>query len=85
MKWTVVWKPAAERELADIWSLSAHRQKVTDAVEELEGLLKSSPLQLGESRDGITRVAFVVPIGMTFDVSVEDRKVTVLHVWSVKK
>lgn len=72
MRYTVVWLPVAEGELADLWAESSVRQRLTDAVEELERRLGDHPLQLGESRDRQRRIAFIDPIGVTFKVLPDD-------------
>jgi hypothetical protein len=51
MKYTVIWKPAAEQKLADIWLQSTDRQAVTDAADRIDRLLKYSPGTVGKVRD----------------------------------
>jgi len=83
MNHTVVWKPAAEQELASIWNESADRADVTVAANTIDRLLRTSPQDQGESRSGITRIMFVHPLGVIYDVQQEDRLVSVLRVWRV--
>ncbi len=83
MNHTVVWKPAAEQELASIWNESSDRADVTAAANAIDRLLRTSPQDQGESRNGITRIMFVHPLGVIFDVQQQDRLVSVLRVWRV--
>jgi plasmid stabilization system protein ParE len=83
MSYTVVWKPAAEDELAQIWTDAADRGAVADAANEIDRLLAAHPHDQGESRSDSVRVTFVHPLGIFFHVSEEDRLVSVLQVWSV--
>ena len=81
MKFTVVWKPAAERHLMEIWMLAADRDAVAKAADALDAMLAFNADQKGESREEGTRVTFVAPLGIDFEVSVDDRQVRVLSVW----
>jgi len=81
MTYTVVWKPDAHAELADIWTSSQNRQALSEATNHIDHLLKTAPHQQGESRDGSLRIMFVEPIGVIFDVSEDDRIVSVVNVW----
>jgi plasmid stabilization system protein ParE len=83
MSYTVVWKPAAEKELAQLWTDADDRSAVTAAANEIDRLLKSNPRDQGESRSGSVRVVFLDPLGVFFDVQDEDRLVSVLRVWQV--
>ena len=80
MKFTVVWKPAAERQLADIWLEATDRNSVTAATEALESALSTRPDDVGESRPLDCRIAFVTPLALTFRVTVADRMVEVVSV-----
>ena len=83
MKYTVVWKQAAEDELARLWTETADRNAVRRAADYMEKLLAMRPLALGESRTGSMRIAFEAPLGMFYDVSEQDRIVSVVRVWRV--
>jgi hypothetical protein len=85
MKYTVAWKPAAERELAAIWNTAPDRQAVTDAANALDKLLQVDPEDVGESRAAGTRITFAPPLGVRFFVQEQDRKVVVFAVWRFKK
>jgi plasmid stabilization system protein ParE len=81
MKFTVVWKPAAERHLMEIWMCASDRNAVAKAADALDATLAVNADQQGESREEGTRVTFIEPLGVDFEVSVDDRKVQVLAVW----
>ena len=80
MNYTVVWNPDAENDLAFAWMRAVDKQALSAAANRLEKLLGDDPLNLGESRAGITRIAFDGPVGVICDVSEPDRRVTVLAV-----
>jgi len=81
MTFTVVWKPSAERCLAEIWTEATNRQAVTKAADSIDSLLRDNPLQAGESRDLNTRILTVAPLWVYFDVHEEDRLVAIWAVW----
>lgn len=82
MKWTVVFLPAAEDELANLWVDPATRVEITDAANRIDQLLKRDPDQIGESREvqGL-RLVFVAPLAVLFRVKADDCMVEVVHVW----
>ncbi len=83
MSYTVIWKPAAEAELATMWSVAADRAAITQAADEIDRLLRSSPHTQGESRSGTVRIMFVAPLVVYCDVAEQDRVVSVLRVTRV--
>jgi hypothetical protein len=83
MIWTVAYKPSAEQELARLWNDAPDRAAVTDAANQIDALLKVDPLTQGESRSGTTRILFVPPLAVLFEVSEDDRYVDVLQVWRI--
>lgn len=84
MKYTVVWKPEAERRLAELWMAAADPQRLADASNLIDRELAVAPAAVGEQRIGSIRVVVVPPIGIHFRVNSEDRQVLVLAVWSVE-
>ncbi len=83
MKYTVVWKPAAERTLTAIWLAGSDRAAIARAAREIDRLLQTSPNEIGESRDANRRIAFELPLGVTYSVNSQDRLVKVLEVWRI--
>ncbi len=81
MKFTVVWKPSAETKLAEIWTDATDRQTVSDAANSIDLLLRSFPIQVGESRKHDTRILSVSPLSVYFDVYEDDRLVLIWAVW----
>jgi hypothetical protein len=81
MKFTVVWKPAAERHLMEIWMRADDRDAVTKAADAIDAALARNADRQGESREEETRVTFFAPLGIDFEVSLDDRQVRVLSVW----
>ncbi len=79
--YTVSWSPSAERELADIWNKASDRAEITAAANEIDADLARDPLTLGEARGGHTRIVFVTPLAVLFDVEETDQSVRVWDVW----
>lgn len=83
MKYTVVWKPPAEEELASLWTASADRQPLRSAADQIDRLLGSDPANQGESRSTEIRVLLLSPLGVFFHINEADRTVSVLRVWRI--
>jgi len=81
MKYTVVWKPDAEDELARLWQASSQQGAISAAADQIDRVLGQRPLDEGESRGGSMRVIFLPPLGVFYHVSEDDRLVSVLRVW----
>ena len=81
MKFTVIWKPSAEQELAQLWEDADDRCDISMASDAIDRRLAESADRAGESRDGDDRIDFERPLGIRFRVSLADRKVLVLNVW----
>ena len=84
MKYTVMWARSAEDHLAELWSNAEDRESIRRASDELDALLAKHPHMLGESRSANTRIAFVPPVGLEYEISDEDRTVLVLAVWTFR-
>jgi plasmid stabilization system protein ParE len=80
MSYTVVWKPAAEEELARLWCEAADRDSLAAAANTLDRLLREAPRDQGESRSETIRVTFVRPLGVFYHIHEQDRLVSVLGV-----
>ncbi len=85
MTFTVVWRPEAERALADLWNHAEDRQAITDAADTIDALLRTGPLEVGESRVVDIRILTVFPLSVYYDVHEEDRLVAVWAVWRVRR
>ncbi|HEX5447514.1 MAG TPA: hypothetical protein VFW87_27105 [Pirellulales bacterium] len=83
MSFTVVWIPAAEQNLAEIWLAAEERAAVTFAAREIDSLLKRDPDALGDARFDSIRSFEFPPIGVDFEVLSQDRLVYVLSAWSL--
>lgn len=77
MNFTVLWRPSALGELADIWNNATDRDAVTRASYRLDQRLAADPLNEGESRDGDERITFEPPLQILFRVNPADRSVHV--------
>jgi len=81
MKYTVLWLPQAEAELAALWMDANQRLAVTEAANEIDRLLHRDPQELGESRSANLRILLVPPLGVNFSVDMQDRIVRIAAVW----
>jgi hypothetical protein len=82
MRFAATWIPNAEQRLASIWLAVKDRNAVTVAAHRLDQLLARNALAAGESRQtSLLRVAFENPLGIAFEVILDDRAVNVLSVW----
>lgn len=81
MKYTVVWRPSAEQQLAHLWNEATDRAAVTMAANRLDAWLRRTPATQGESRGGVTRILVEEPLVVLFDVEEQDCLVTVWAVW----
>lgn len=84
MNYTVIWKPEADRRLADIWLNAADRAAVTAAAHQIDQKLRRDPENEGESRDKGRRIQLVAPLGVLYRVAPDDRLVNVVAVWAYK-
>jgi hypothetical protein len=80
MKYTVVWKPSAQRRLAEIWMSTSDRAAIARTADDIDRMLGTQPLQIGESREVNSRILVEPPLAVVYDVSPDDRLVSVLSV-----
>ena len=85
MTYTVLWAPAAERKLAELWMDASRRRELSDAANAIDLRLGAAPLDEGESREKGRRILLVPPLAVTFEVFPGDCLVRVLHVWRFEK
>ena len=85
MGFTVVWRPSAEAQLAQIWLEASDRLSVTNAANAIDQELHHSPRTIGESRSEGRRVVIIRPLAVYFGIDDEDRIVRVLSVRKVAK
>jgi hypothetical protein len=83
----VHWLQSALDELSAMWvqADSELRKAITDASHRVEFILRNDPLDEGESRHGTSRITFVPPLAVTFQIESDGISVTVLHVCLFKK
>lgn len=82
MKYTVVWRPEAEDELAAIWLVAEDRDEITAVSGVVDRTLKWDPYNSSESRGGNHRILLIEPLVVYYRVSDEDRLITVESVWT---
>jgi hypothetical protein len=81
MSWTVEWTPSTLNDLADLWNKAPDRAAVTAAANAIDAALARDPTSQGEARDGDTRILFVEPLVVLFEVDPANRHVRVFDVW----
>jgi hypothetical protein len=80
MKYTVTSTPFADHQLGQIWLRAADQQAVTNASDRIDAILGSNADQVGRVRSDGRRAIVLPPLTITFEVSVDDRKVTIVSV-----
>lgn len=83
----VVWTDHAYDDLADVWvaAQSETRDRIETALRKLTAELNDDPDEVGESRDGLRRIAVRPPLVVVFRVESVARTVRVNHVWRYGK
>lgn len=81
MKFTVVWLPSAEQELARLWLTASDRAQVGEIADRIDATLSRDPLAIGESRGGHTRIVIAPPLTILYDVDEPNRLVRVWNLW----
>lgn len=77
MRYTVCWRPTAERKLNEIWNEATDKSAVSQAADAIESELQSRAATAGESRGDEARFLSVAPLAVYFDVHADDRTVDV--------
>lgn len=81
MKFTVIWTPAAEQDLAAIWLDADDRNAIASATNTIDWLLARTPESLGAPRFDTVRTLAIPPLGIDYEVVEQDRIVYVLSIW----
>jgi hypothetical protein len=81
MKYTVIWRPEAIQELADIWMRSANRDAVSVATRRIDQHLREEVSNAGQTHYDPTRILIVPPLVALFEISNFDRQAVVLSVF----
>jgi hypothetical protein len=84
MRWTVLYRPSAQDQLAEAWLNSPDPQSVAEAADAIDRILASNPMEVGESRSGNSRIIMQQPLTVLYDVYPDDAVVEVFAVfdWS---
>jgi hypothetical protein len=80
MNYTVEWVPSVLSDLADLWNNAPDRAAVTAAANAIDVRLARDPLSQGESREGNTRILFVPPLAVVFEVDTARRHVRIFGI-----
>jgi hypothetical protein len=82
VRYTVLWQPSAEQQLAAAWLEAGDRRAATRAAHAIDVRLGDGADDRGESRSAGRRILLVAPLGVLFRVEPEDCVARVLTVWS---
>jgi ethanolamine utilization microcompartment shell protein EutL len=77
MKYTVIWRPGALQELADIWLRATNRPAVNQAVHRIDAYLQQGG---GNQHWEGTKIIIAPPLVVLYEVDAQDRKASVLSV-----
>lgn len=82
MTFQILWRDAAQDELAAAWMGASPEQRgmITRATHLVEQDLKFNPQGKGESRAAGQRILFCRPLGVVFEVHEEDCRVIIEQV-----
>lgn len=80
MNFTVIWRPKALAELAELWAESLDRSGMTAASHRIDLALQADPTAVGEGRGGDDRLLFDPPLAVYYRVAAPARMVFVLSV-----
>ena len=83
MRFTVLWTPAAESQLAALWLIASDQLAVTMAANTIDRRLARNPESQGEALFDTVRLMAIAPLAVEFEVLDADRLVYVLSVWRV--
>jgi hypothetical protein len=74
--------PSAEQELADVWLAASDRAAVTRAAHQIDQELRTDSHTRGELHAGDRRILYIEPLGVLFEISLDDRIARILQVWA---
>ena len=81
MKFTVVWTPAVERDLAELWlEYPTWRTEISQAANEVDSFLRRDPEKHGESRFENVRFCFWSPLAVDYRVFPDDLRVEIIGI-----
>ncbi len=84
MNYTVIWSREAESGLAEAWLDAVDRSLVSATSSFLEMSLGQTPFLVGDPlASSVNRFAVHRPIGITYDIIEDDKKVIVQSCWLV--
>ncbi|MCI0365831.1 MAG: type II toxin-antitoxin system RelE/ParE family toxin [Phycisphaerales bacterium] len=85
MRYRVIFSPQADRDLVDLWLESDEQRAITEAVDDLVRRLEANPMQVGESRREMRRIALQWPVGIEFDINESSQEVHIYRFWTFKR
>lgn len=82
MPWILDWDEVPLNDLATVWMQAPDPQAITDAANEVDRQLVSSPESKGVEFYG-DRLIVVPPLHVVFQVDSGKHRVKVIHIWTV--
>jgi hypothetical protein len=77
LKWTVVWLQNVEQELAEAWLNSNNRSAVSQAANQIDSIIRTSPETSGDPYRISQRVLQIGPLAVTYFVDEPNRIVSI--------
>lgn len=81
MSYRVFWEPYAEEKLVQLLSDPADGSELGEAAKLIDTALAVDPIGFGESRYDTSRIGFLKPLAILYDVQDDMRTVIVYDVW----
>ena len=82
MNYSIIWSGDAVSGLAEVWIASANRYEIALLTELFDRSVEINPFRVGlPAKSSVSRVAIVPPLGLSFDIVEDDKKVIVQSCW----
>jgi hypothetical protein len=85
MSFTVTWLPHVQDQLAKIWLDDDDHAGVSAAADRIDQVLAKDPSSVGEPRTARIRYLVINPLGVYYEVRMQDRLVQVRAVWRLPR
>lgn len=83
MRYTVVWRPSALDELAQLWNQAPDKGAVTMAANTIDRELRMNAHRKGQVLTSGEQIYYLPPLGVFFTVEPDDCMVTVLKAFRI--
>jgi hypothetical protein len=86
MNFAVNWDEDTLQDLAALWTAanSAERRAITRACEQVDQLLGTDPLGVGESRPFGFRFVYIAPLAIQYHIADDERTINIVEVRHIR-